>query len=50
MSKIVGTLFLVIVLGLIGGVAVLSFTDVPVPQDKITKTVSLEEFRASKGQ
>ena len=46
MSKLVGTLFLVIVIAIVGGAAVLSFMDVPVQQSVVSNTVALEAFRA----
>jgi len=48
MSKLLPTLFLVLVIALIGGVAVLSFMEVPAPQEKIENTVTLEQFEANK--
>jgi len=47
MSKLLPTLFLVLLVALIGGVAVLSFMDVPVQQEKVETTVTLEEFQAN---
>jgi len=38
---------LVLLVALIGGVAVLSFMDVPVQQEKVETTVTLEEFQAN---
>ena len=46
MSKLLPTLFAVLVIGLIGGVAFLSLTDVPVQQEKIENTVTYADFKA----
>ncbi len=48
MSKLLPTLFLIIILAIIGGVTYLSFTDVPVAQDTVENTVTLEAFQAKK--
>ena len=45
MSKLVGTLFLVVIVAIVGGAAALSFLDVPVQQDTVSSTTTLEEFR-----
>ena len=47
MSKLLPTLFLAIVVALIGGVTFLAFTDVPVEQKTIENTVTYEEFKAN---
>ena len=46
MSKLLPTLFLVLIIAFIGGVVALSFIDVPVQQEKVETTVTLEEFQA----
>lgn len=47
MSKLLPTLFLVLLLALVGGVAFLSFVDVPTPQETIQSTVTYEDFKAN---
>ena len=47
MSKLLPTLFLVLIIGLIGGVVGLSFMDVPVATEKVEHSVTYEEFKAN---
>jgi len=47
MSKLLPTLFLVIIVALAVGVAYLSFTDVRVEQNTVSNSVTLEEFKAN---
>ena len=47
MSKLLPTLFLIIILAIGAGVAYLSFTDVPVEQNTVSNTVTFEEFKAN---
>ena len=46
MSKLLASLFLVVVVTVIGGAVVLAFTDVPVEQDTIENTVTYSDFKA----
>ena len=46
MSKILPSLFLVLILAVVAGVIYLSFIDVPVAQEAVSETITLEEFRA----
>jgi len=46
MSKILPTLFLILIAAFVAGVAYLSFIDVPVSQEAVTNTVTLEDFKA----
>lgn len=46
MSKLLPTLFAVLLLAFIGGVAFLSVTDVPVAQEKVETTVTYSDFKA----
>ena len=46
MSKLLPTLFAVLLLAFIGGVAFLIVTDVPVVQEKVESTVTYADFKA----
>ena len=47
MSKLLPTLFLVIIVAIIAGTVFLSFTDVPVSQSVVSGTITLEQFKAN---
>ena len=47
MSKLLPTLFVVLIVAVIAGVVYLSFTDVPVQQETVEQTVTLEDFKAN---
>ena len=47
MSKLLPTLFLVLLVAIVGGVVALSFMEAPVEQKTIEKTVTLEQFEAN---
>ncbi len=46
MSKLLPTLFAVLVVGFIGGVVFLTLTDIPVEQEKTETTVTYADFKA----
>jgi len=50
MSKLLPTLFLIVLVALIGGVAYVSLTDIEVETSTIENTISLEQFKADKQQ
>ena len=48
MSKLLPTLFLLLILVVVGGIGYLSVTEVPVEQETIEETVTYEEFLLNK--
>lgn len=46
MSKLLPTLFAVLVVGFIGGVVFLTLTDVPAKQEKVETSVTYADFKA----
>lgn len=46
MSKLLPTLFTVLLVAFIGGVVFLTLTDVPVTQEKVATTVTYADFKA----